>query len=88
MRCSESCRRLPVSVVAGNDAHDHADVGLLNRRRCPPYNSAQAETLYTAGALGLTSHRLARCAGVPLTGSRIVASTVRLKLAPSSLNGS
>ena len=35
-----------------------------------------------------TSHRLARCAGVPLIGSRTVASTVRLKLAPSALNGS
>jgi hypothetical protein len=34
------------------------------------------------------SHRLARCAGVPLTGSRRVGSTVRLKFVPSTLNGS
>ena len=33
-------------------------------------------------------HRLARCAGVPLIGSRTVGSTVTLKLAPSGLNGS
>jgi hypothetical protein len=33
-------------------------------------------------------HRLARCEGVPLMGSRIVASTVALKFAPSGLKGS
>jgi len=28
---------------AGNDAHDHADVGLPSRRRCPPYEAKPAD---------------------------------------------
>ncbi len=39
-RCIRATR---FGVAAGNDAHDHADVELPSRRRCPPYDSTQVE---------------------------------------------